>query len=270
MHVIIQPTTEHACRLTAMLMAHQIRGKPDATLGLSTGRTMEAVYLQLVRMHTDEGLDFAGIRTFNLTEFIGMPPTEPQSERYYMNYHLFDRVNIDKQNTHLPDGMADNPKLASKEYEQLITDRGGIDLQVLSIGPNGNIGFNELLASFASRTRPVQLANTVLEQTQSKFGGPQGTAVPKRAITMGIGTLLEARRILLLVTGGAKAEVAAATIEGPISGMVSATALHFHPLVVVVLDEAAASKLQEKTQYRWMWDHEPEWAEFRAALALRH
>ncbi len=268
MQVIIQPTTEHACKLTALIAARQIRAKPDAVLGLATGRTMEAVYTQLVRMHKEEGLDFAGCRSFNLTEFIGLPPTEPQSYRYYMNYHLFDRVNIDKKNTHLPDGMAEHPKVAAAEYERAIQAAGGVDLQLLSIGPEGHIGFNEHLASFASRTRPVLLPGNFVEQATSHFAG-QAANVPKRAITMGIGTLLDARRILLLITGGSKAEIAAATIEGPISGMTSASALHFHPLVVVVLDEAAGAKLQEKNHYRWTWDHDPEWAEFRAALARR-
>jgi glucosamine-6-phosphate deaminase len=230
-------------------------------LGLATGRTMESVYLKLVRMHRDERLDFSLCRTFNLDEYVGLPGHDRHSYRHYMNHHLFLQVNIDLRNTALPDGTAADLDGECARYEQLIQRIGGIDLQLLGIGRAGHLGFNEPLSALRSRTRVKALAPATLEQNAPLFEHP--AMMPRRAITMGVGTILEARRCLLLATGGEKADIVARAVEGPISAMISATALQLHPRCTVVVDEAAATRLQGSEYYRWIFDNEPEWEPFR-------
>jgi glucosamine-6-phosphate deaminase len=262
MEVIIQPDAAAAAHLTARLLARDLRRRPQLVLGLATGRTMEQVYERLVRMHAEDGLDFSLCRTFNLDEYIGLPPDDPGSYRFYMNRHLFGRVNIDLRNTHLPDGMAADIKGACVGYEATIQACGGIDLQLLGIGVAGHIGFNEPLSALRSRTRDKALTPSTLRQNAPLFGGDPAR-VPKRAITMGVGTILEARRIVMLVTGAEKADILARAVEGPITAMVSASALQLHPDCRVIVDEAAATALQGTEYYRWIFANEPEWAEFR-------
>lgn len=262
MELVIQPDAERAAWLVAALIAKALRDKPSLVLGLATGRTMERVYGQLVRLHREEGLDFSQCRTFNLDEYIGLPPTHTGSYRYYMNHHLFDRINIDPRNTHLPDGMATDVKAACRHYEELIAGVGGIDLQLLGIGADGHIGFNEPLSALRSRTRDKALAPSTIAVNRTLFADHD--EMPKRAITMGVGTILDARSALLLVTGASKAEILAKAVEGPITAMVSASALQLHPQCRVVVDEPAAARLQGQDYYRWIFQTEPEWAEYRA------
>jgi glucosamine-6-phosphate deaminase len=265
MEVILQRDPANATRLAALLMARQIRSAPDSVLGLATGRTMERVYAHLVQMHQEEHLDFARCRTFNLDEYIGVPPDDEHSYRYYMNHHLFRRVNIDRRNTHLPDGMARDLKAGCRDYEALITRCGGIDLQLLGIGVSGHIGFNEPLSALNSRTRDKALTPATLRQNAGMFGGDPDR-VPRRALTMGVGTILEARSLLVVVTGDEKADIVAKAVEGPITSMVSATAIQLHRDCKVIVDEAAAARLQGTEYYRWIYQNEPEWAPFRALL----
>jgi glucosamine-6-phosphate deaminase len=265
MEVIVQPDAERAALLTAMLMAKQLRDVPGAVFGLATGRTMERVYAQLVRMHRNEGLDFTRCRTFNLDEYIGIPASSGNSYRHYMNEHLFRHVNIAPANTHLPDGMAADVKSACREYERRIRDCGGIDLQLLGIGVSGHIGFNEPLSALRSRTRDKALTPETLRQNAPMFGGDVAR-MPRRAITMGVGTILEARKALVLVTGPEKAEIVARAVEGPITSMISATAIQLHEDCCVIVDEAAAARLKAHEYYRWIFENEPEWAEFRERL----
>lgn len=262
MEVILRPDATSAARLVARLVARQLRRKPDSVLGLATGRTMERLYAELVRMHREEGLDFSLCRTFNLDEYIGLPAADPHSYRHYMNEQLFHRVNIDIRNTHLPDGMARDLAAECERYEKLIRSTGGIDLQLLGIGESGHIGFNEPLSSLRSRTRDKSLMPETLAVNSAMFGGDV-TKVPHRAITMGVGTILDARAILLLATGPRKAGVLAKALEGPVTSMVTASALQLHPACRVILDEAAGSGLHEKDYYRWIFENEPEWAPFR-------
>lgn len=222
---------------------------------------MERVYRNLVRMHREEGLDFSLCRTFNLDEYVGLFPTDPNSYRHYMNRHLFDQVNIDPRNTHLPNGLAEDLEAECRHYEALIQRFGGIDLQLLGIGKAGHIGFNEPLSALRSRTRVKALTPTTLKQNAPFFGGED--KMPRRAITMGVGTIIEARRCILLATGDSKARVLAQAVEGPITSMVSASALQLHPRCTVVVDEEAAALLQEKDYYRWIFENEPEWQEYR-------
>ncbi len=261
MELVIQPDADSAARLVALLIAKALREKPHLVLGLATGRTMERVYAHLVRMHKEQGLDFSLCRTFNLDEYIGIPASHPGSYRFYMNRHLFSQINIDPRNTFLPDGMACDTQSACRHYEELIAEFGGIDLQLLGIGADGHIGFNESLSALRSRTREKALAPSTIAVNRTLFDNP--AEMPSRAITMGVGTILDASNIILLVTGSTKAEIIAKAVEGPITSMVSATALQLHPRCRVVVDEHAATRLQAQEYYRWIFATEPEWAEYR-------
>lgn len=261
MEVIIQPSAEAAALLVAKLIAKELRANPYLVLGLATGGTMERVYCQLARMHREEQLDFSLCHTFNLDEYVGLSPDDPNSYRQYMNRHLFSQVNIDPRDTHLPNGLAPDLDAECRNYEAMIKKFGGIDLQLLGIGRAGHIGFNEPLSAFRSRTRVKALTPTTVEQNAPYFGGAD--KVPHRAITMGVGTILDADRCLMLATGAHKAEIVARAVEGPVTAMISATALQLHPRCTVVVDEAAGSRLQGQEYYRWIFEHEPEWAEFR-------
>jgi len=261
--VIIQPDADAAAQLVARIIAKELRANPRLVFGLATGRTMERVYERLVQMHRKEGLDFALCTTFNLDEYVGLAPEDPRSYRHYMGEHLFRHVNIDRRNAQLPNGQAADLEAECRGYEAAIARCGGIDLQLLGIGRAGHIGFNEPLSAFKSRTRVKALAPLTLQQNAELFGGPD--KVPRRAITMGVGTILESRRCLLLATGPEKAEMVAKAVEGPITSMISATALQLHARCTVVADEAAASRLEGSEYYRRIFATEPEWEEFRNA-----
>lgn len=263
MEVIIRTSPEEAAKLASLLIAARLRAKPDIVLGLATGRTMERVYDRLVAKHQEEGLDFSMCHTFNLDEYIGVPPEDEHSYRFYMNHHLFSRVNIDLANTHVPDGMASDLRAGAARYEQLIREAGGIDVQLLGIGEAGHIGFNEPLSAFRSRTRDKALTPLTRQQNAEMFGGDPDK-VPKRAVTMGVGTILDARELLLVATGGAKASILAKAVEGPITAMISASAIQLHPNCKVIVDEDAARELREREYYDWIFQNEPEWQEFRA------
>jgi glucosamine-6-phosphate deaminase len=258
---IIRPDKDIAAQLVARIIAKELRAHPSLVLGLATGRTMESVYSRLVKMHQQEGLDFSLCRTFNLDEYVGLGASDPRSYRYYMNARLFDHVNIDKRNTNLPDGLAADLDSECCQYEEKMRRVGGIDLQLLGIGAAGHIGFNEPLSALRSRTRVKALSPTTVAQNASFFGGAEN--VPRRAITMGVGTILECRRCILLATGESKAGVIAKAVEGPITSMISATTLQLHARCTVVVDETAASQLQAAEYYRWIFENEPEWEEFR-------
>jgi glucosamine-6-phosphate deaminase len=261
MEVIIRPTAEEAARLVARLIAHDVRANPRLVLGLATGRTMERVYRMLVEMHQAGDLDFSSCRTFNLDEYVGLSSDDPHSYRHYMDEHLFNRVNIDRRNTHLPDGLAADLDAECRNYEARIRDAGGIGLQLLGLGRSGHIGFNEPLSALRSRTRVKALTQTTIQQNAPLFGG--AFMVPQRAITMGVGTILDAGRVLLLATGSQKAQIVASTVEGPITSMISATALQLHERCTVIVDEAAAVELKGSDYYRWIFETEPEWEAYR-------
>jgi glucosamine-6-phosphate deaminase len=260
MEVIVRPDADAAAALAARLIAARLRAKPDLVVGLATGRTMERVYDQLVAMQRSAGLDFSRCRTFNLDEYIGVPAED--SYRRYMNDHLFSRVNVTLANTHIPDGMAPDLGAEAARYERLIREVGGIDLQLLGIGEAGHIGFNEPLSALMSRTREKALTPITRQQNAAMFGGDAGR-VPARALTMGVGTILDARELLLLATGAAKAAILAKAVEGPITAMISASALQLHPNCKVVLDEAAAGALTQRDYYDWVFQNEPEWHAYR-------
>jgi len=248
MEVIIQANAELAALTAVDFIARALSAKPDLVLGLATGCTMESVYDLLVKKHRDEGLDFSRCRTFNLDEYVGLAASDPCSYHHFMRQRFFDAVNIDLRNTHLPNGMAADLAAECTRYEAAIATCGGIDLQVLGIGLNGHLGFNEPLSAFRSRTRVQNLSRVTRAQNAPLFPSPG--QVPRRAITMGVGTILEARQCLLLATGLEKSEVVAKAIEGPLTAMITATALQLHPACTIVLDHAAASRLTDNDHYQ--------------------
>jgi glucosamine-6-phosphate deaminase len=241
MEVIIQPSAERAADLAAQMIGRELCASPRLVLGLATGCTMDAVYARLIQMHREEKLDFSSCRTFNLDEYVGLSGGHPNSYRYYMNHHLFLQVNINMQNTHLPDGMAANPDAECEKYERLIEECGGIDLQLLGIGQNGHIGFNEPLSAFDSRTHKQALSPVTREQNAMLF--PKPDEVPYSAITMGMGTILDCRRCILLATGEEKADIISRAIEGPVTTSIPASALQLYLKCTVILDQQAGSKL---------------------------
>jgi glucosamine-6-phosphate deaminase len=243
--------------LSAALIADAITAQPKITLGLATGRTMEALYALLAQRHKEDGLDFSLAATFNLDEYIGLPPEDPCSYRQYMERCLFEHVNIDPRNTHLPNGAAEDEAAECARYEEAIAAEGGIDLQLLGIGVSGHIGFNEPLSALRSRTRAKALTPETIRQNSGLFPSPD--RMPRRAMTMGVGTILDARRILLVAYGEEKAGVIAKAVEGPVTAMVSASALQLHPRCTVLVDEEAASRLTQQQYYRWLFENEPEW-----------
>jgi glucosamine-6-phosphate deaminase len=259
--VIIQPNAEAAAALVTRIIAKELRANPHLVLGLATGSTMEKVYRHLVRLHRQESLDFSLCSTFNLDEYVGLFPSDPNSYRYYMNHHLFRHVNIDMRNTHLPNGLAEDLSKECIEYEALMKRFGGVDIQLLGIGRAGHIGFNEPGSALVSRTRVKALTPTTIKQNAPFFGGE--AQMPRRAITMGVGTIIEARRCILLATGESKAEIIAKAVEGPISSMVTASALQLHPRCTVIVDEEASAHLKEREYYQWIFENEPDWQEFR-------
>ena len=216
---------------------------------------MESVYARLVQMHRNEALDFSGCRTFNLDEYVGLPGSDRNSYRHYMNQHLFRAVNLDLRNTHLPDGAAAELDAECEKYERLIVEASGIDVQLLGIGHSGHIGFNEPLSAFRSRTRVVALAPETIRHNAPLFGGAE--KMPRRAITMGVGTILDCRSCVLLATGEDKAEIIAKAIEGPLTSMIPASALQLHSHCTIVLDEAAAARLKKSEDYRSICASDP-------------
>ncbi len=234
MEVIIQPSRAAAANLVAKIISRDLQANPRLVLGLATGVTMEQVYQELVLLHKAQRLDFSLCCTFNLDEYVGLPASDLNSYRHYMDQHLFRLVNIDQRKTHLPDGVAADLDAECLRYEALIRECGGIDLQLLGLGKAGHIGFNEPLSALRSRTRVKALAPTTIKQNAALFGGEE--KVPRRAITMGVGTIIEARRCVLLATGQAKANILSKAVEGPITSMVSASALQLHPRCTVVVE----------------------------------
>lgn len=249
MLVLLTSSYQELSREAARIVAHAVSSNPSVTLGLATGSTTLGLYQELVRIHKEQGSDFSKVVTFNLDEYLGLAAEHPQSFHRFMRENFFDHVNADPAKIHIPDGTIDGHyEEYCLAYERAIRQAGGIDLQILGIGRNGHVGFNEPTSSFASRTRLKVLTSETIRDNR-KFFSP-GEEVPECAITMGIGTILEARKILLLATGAAKAESVAQAIEGPITASVTASCLQLHPDVTFVIDEAAASGLKQRDYYR--------------------
>lgn len=239
--IIICETPEQAARRVAQIIAEAIHENPRVVLGLATGSTPVATYRELVRMHRGEGLDFSQVTTFNLDEYLGLGADHPQSYRAFMQQHLFDHLNVRRERTHVPDGLATDLQAHAREYETRIREAGGIDLQLLGIGDNGHIAFNEPGSSPESRTRVVDLTEETIEANSRFFSSPD--EVPRQAITMGIATILEAKRIVLMATGIKKADAVARALSGVVEEASPASQLQTHRDVTFILDAEAASQL---------------------------
>ena len=256
MEVLISKTYEEMSKAAAKVVARILNRKPNAVLGLATGSTPLGLYQELVRMHKEEGLDFSHVVTFNLDEYVGLPAKHPQSYHYFMHENLFAHVNVDPQNIHIPSGTTDNYLSFCQWYEQRIEECGGIDVQLLGIGSDGHIAFNEPGSSLGSRTRLKTLAKSTIDDNARFFDKSED--VPIYSITMGVGTILEAETLILLASSENKAQAIADAVEGPVSCMCTASALQLHPDSMVFIDDAAAGKLQLREYYEWIQAKKPD------------
>lgn len=257
MEIIVQPTPEDASLIAARHVARLVREKPDAVLGLATGATPLTLYRELARMHREEGLDFSRVTTFNLDEYVGLPPNHPASYHTFMRENFFALVNLDPSRIHIPDGLASDVPAFCRAYEEAIRDAGGIDLQMLGIGTDGHIGFNEPSSSLASRTRIKTLTPRTRRDNVAAFGSAED--VPIHVITMGVGTIMDAREVLLLAFGIKKSAAIAAAVEGPVTAMSPASILQMHPVAKCIIDVTAASRLARTDYYRWVYQQKPDW-----------
>jgi len=250
MQIVILDTPEAVARYGADQFVARLQKKPQAVLGLATGSTPIALYRELIHRYQAGAVSFAQARSFNLDEYLGLSGEHPQSYRHFMKAELFSQIDIDPANTQVPDGAAKDPLAACELYEKAIKDAGGIDLQLLGIGRNGHIGFNEPSSSLASRTRVKTLTPDTVEANKRFFKADEFQ--PNLAITMGIGTIMEARHILLLATGEAKAEAIREAVEGPVAARCPASILQMHPRATLVLDRAAAKGLKDVDFYDYI------------------
>ncbi|HAV21856.1 MAG: glucosamine-6-phosphate deaminase [Bacillota bacterium] len=243
MKVIIADDYEIMSREAAKVVAAEIEKNPDCVLALPTGGTPLGFYAELVRMHKEEGLDFSRVTTFNLDEYLGLPETHKSSYAFYMYDNFFNDVNVNRDRVHIPRGLAEDPHEEAAAYEREIKKAGGIDLAVLGIGRNGHIGFNEPKTEFGSLTRPIYLAKRTIE-ANARFFDDDPDAVPRQAISMGIKTIMNSRKIILLANGPEKSGAIYQTIHGPVTDMVPSSVLQLHPDCTVFLDRDAASELK--------------------------
>ena len=250
MDIYITADVETGAKIVADIVERTLReaGEQGAVLGLATGSSPLPAYTELIRRHRDEGLSFAGSRAFLLDEYVGLPAGHEQSYHHVIREHFTSHVDIDDAAVVSPDGAAADPAAEAASYDRRIREAGGVDLQILGIGSNGHIAFNEPGSSLSSRTRVVGLTRRTIEDNSRYFDSPRD--VPTRALTQGVGTILEARRIVLSASGEGKAAAVARLAEGAISARWPATILQMHPDVIVVVDEAAASQLELADYYR--------------------
>ncbi|MCK0112577.1 glucosamine-6-phosphate deaminase [Ornithinimicrobium sp. F0845] len=252
MEVVITATPREAGLLVADILERTVRA--GATLGLATGSSPEPAYEELVRRHREEGLDFGGCRAFLLDEYVGIPADHPQSYHRTIRRMLTDRVGLTSVDG--PDGTAADLPAEAASYEERIRRAGGIDVQLLGLGTDGHLGFNEPGSSLASRTRVKTLTEQTLSDNSRFFAGE---VVPHHVLTQGLGTISQARHLVLVATGAGKSGALAAAVEGPVSASCPASVLQLHPHVTVVVDEAAAARLEHADYYRFAHEHKPDW-----------
>lgn len=243
MRVIVCSSSEEMSKVAAQIFAERIKKNPKIVLGLATGGTPVKMYKELIRMNKEECLDFSKVVTYNLDEYLGITGDHDQSYRYFMNDNLFNHINIKKENTHVLNGKAKDAAAECKSYEEQIKKAGGIDIQLLGIGGNGHIAFNEPGSPKNSRTRVVELTKKTIEDNARFFASIND--VPTKALSMGNGTILEAREIVLIADKASKADAIAKSIEGPATEQVPASLLQNHKNVTFVIDKDAASKLKK-------------------------
>lgn len=237
MRVYCAADYNHASRVAANIISAQVIMKPDCVLGLATGSTPVGTYEELIRRYEQGDLDFSRVHSINLDEYRGLAGDNDQSYRYFMNTHLFDSINIDKKNTYVPDGLEPDSEKACRDYEEIIKAHGGVDLHILGLGHNGHIGFNEPGSTFEKETHCVTLSETT-RQANARFFSSMDE-VPTEAYTMGIGSIMQAKKIVVIVTGEGKREIVKKAFLGPITPEVQASVLQLHNDVILVGDEAA-------------------------------
>lgn len=260
MEIIIQSSMHTASHLAARYVKSLLAKKPDLVVGFPSGQTPLSLCKELIRMHRDDGVDFSRVRIFHLDEFVGISPRHPASHRAGLRAALLDHINIPEDQVFCPSVEGADFVGSALAYEARIREAGGIDLQLLGIGPAGHLGFNEPMSSLGSRTRTKTLTPRTRQDFANDFGGE--ALVPSYMMTMGIGTLLEAREIALLAFGPEKAGVIAQTVEGPVASMMPASALQLHPVVKVFLDQEAASSLRHTAYYTWVYSRKPDQQKF--------
>ena len=232
---------EDLSRKAANIISSEVILKPDCVLGLATGSTPIGTYKNLIKSYENGDLDFSAVTSVNLDEYKGLGPDHDQSYRYFMNHNLFDHINIDKARTFVPDGLEANSDRACQAYNDIIAGCGGIDLQLLGLGHNGHIGFNEPADEFEKETHCVDLTESTIEANKRFFATEAD--VPRQAYTMGIKTIMQARKVLVVVSGDDKADILAKVVNGPVTPAVPASILQMHNDVIIVADEAALSKM---------------------------
>ena len=233
MRIIVVEDYQELSRWAAHFVAGLVRGNPNCVLGLPTGSTPVGMYKEIVRMH-QKGLDLKAIQTFNLDEYVGLAPDHPESYHYFMYRHLFNHVNVTQDRLIFPDGMTPDFNQECVHYEDMIQDAGGIDLMILGLGPNGHIGFNEPDSQLGTKTHVVELTSETIQANARFF--PDADHVPRRAVTMGVGSIMQAQEILLLVSGNAKRDVLRKALFGEVTTAVPASILQLHPHLVVITD----------------------------------
>lgn len=241
MRVIIVKGPKEMGKKAADLIAEEMEKKTSFILGLATGSTPLPLYKEFIKRNKAGEMDFSTVTTFNLDEYVGLDPAHNQSYRYFMNENLFDHINILEKNTHVPNGIAEDIDASCQEYEKMIDEIGGIDYQVLGIGGNGHIGFNEPGSSLGSLTRIKTLTAETMSDNARFFEKKED--VPTQAITMGIGTIMKAKKMVLLASGANKADAVKAALEGPVTSICPASALQLHRFVTYVITEDCATKL---------------------------
>lgn len=257
MEVIILPSNKETGVVAANAIEALVRAKPNAVLGLATGSSPLPIYDELARRHDEEGLNFGEVRGFALDEYVGLPVGHYESYREVIRREFTNRVDVDPANVHGPDGSAADIAAACHEYEEAIKAAGGVDLQILGVGTNGHVGFNEPGSSLASRTRIKTLADQTRQDNARFFDSID--QVPHHVVTQGLGTIMDARHLVLLASGEGKAEAIRELVEGPVTASCPGSVLQLHPHVTILVDEAAASKLANAETYRYAYNNKPTW-----------
>ncbi len=257
MEIVILRSAQEGAQLAADMVAEVLTSGSNPVLGLATGSSPLGLYAELARRRRSGALHFGGTSAFALDEYVGLPSDHPQSYASIIRDEVVQPLGLDPAAVHVPDGSADDLVGACRAYEQAIQDAGGVDVQILGIGANGHIGFNEPTSSFASRTRIKTLSPQTRSDNARFFDSPD--QVPEHCITQGLGTIAETRRLVLLAQGEHKARAVAAMVEGPVTAMCPASLLQMHPDATVILDELAASALTLSDYYSYVYEHKPAW-----------